>query len=622
MLTGDDLQHHYVANQIAELIGLDAIVVDVGRPINARQRLQQLSKRYNVRQLVSRTLLRVVAGAARDGKRRRREILNVLGPSAERFSDPTLVHHVHGLNTPEAHRLISSFSPDILVIFGTGIVGDTTLASARQLALNLHTGISPHYRGSDCVFWSIHNKDYNLVGSTVHECTADIDGGQIFARAVVDLMPDDGLFAIFAKCVEMGTDIYISVLRRATAGKLTGEAQNLTIGREYRATDKRLRHDLAVRWRFATAGVRRSITNGQGPIVHPDWDPTHTGDRNDGRDAPSVSVTIVNHSARGLLRECLGSLEKHPYTKGRMEVVVVDNASDDGSVEMLHTDFPSVVVVAESKRRGYGANQNLAVAASRGDFIFMLNPDAVVHEGTIDRLAAAMEWAPGVGAAGGPIANADGTIRQDAPHRFATPWQPLARALGLSRLGSSQLRGSVVTADGWPSGAACLVRRDVLDELGGFDESFFMYSEDADLFARMAQHRYLVSWVGDAVVSHPVPVEPALMSTRREAEKVTSELRYMRKHFGRKGATVHRLGIAVDALTHIVLLSIPGLNRVVRRHGRSPSNIRHSHVDRLRHALSGGAGRGLGELANDWNIRHHQPPLEPVEDGRSGRPPY
>jgi len=623
MLTGDDLQHHYVANRIAELIGLEAIVVEKGRPIGARQRLRQLRKRYNVSQLVSRTMLLAVAFAGRDGERRRREILGVLGPSAERFSDPKLVHHVHGLNTPEARQLIASFSPDILVIFGTGIVGDTTLAIARQLALNLHTGISPHYRGSDCVFWSIHNKDYDLVGSTIHECTAEIDGGEIFARGVADVRPDDGRFAIFARCVEVGADLYVSVLRKATAGELSGEGQDLTVGREYRVTDKRLRHELAVRWRFATAGVRRDLTGGGRPsIVYSDWNVSRAGDRNDDGDAPSVSVTIVNHSAREQLRECLGSLEQHPYTKGRMEVVVLDNASDDGSVEMLHTDFPSVLVIAADKRRGYGANQNLAVAASHGDLIFMLNPDAIVHERTIDRLAVAMEWAPGVGAAGGPIANADGTIRQQGPHRFHTPWAPLARALGLSRLGLSPRTGSALTAAGWPSGAACLVRRDVLDELGGFDESFFMYSEDADLFARMVERGYLVAWVADAVVSHPFPIESVPISTRREAEKVKSELRYIRKHFGRRGAAVYRLGIAAEALAHVVFLSMPWVNRVVQRHGRSVLNIRHSHADRFRHALSGAGAPGLAELASDWNQRHHQAPPDQVESGRLGRPPY
>ena len=92
--------------------------------------------------------------------------------------------------------------------------------------------------------------------------------------------------------------------------------------------------------------------------------------------APSVSVTIVNHRSRELLRACLVSLRAFPYTLGPMEIVVLDNASDDGSVEMLRDEYPEVVVLGEEIRRGYAANQNLAVASSGGDVVFILNLDA------------------------------------------------------------------------------------------------------------------------------------------------------------------------------------------------------------------------------------------------------
>jgi hypothetical protein len=145
-----------------------------------------------------------------------------------------------------------------------------------------------------------------------------------------------------------------------------------------------------------------------------------------------------------------------------------------------------------------------------------------------------------------------------------------------------------------------------------------MYSEDADLFARMVRHGYLVAWVADAIVSHPFPIESATISTRREAEKVTSELRYMGKHFGRSGAALYRFGIAVDALARIALLSTPGLNRVVQRHGKSLSDLRRSHLDRFRHARSGGGAPGLAAMAADWNERHRPVPPATADDPRPG----
>ena len=200
---------------------------------------------------------------------------------------------------------------------------------------------------------------------------------------------------------------------------------------------------------------------------------------------PSVSVTVVNHSAREDLRRCLESLRRHPYTLGEMEVVVVDNASEDGSVDMLLAEYPEVVVLAERTRRGFGANQNLAVAAAGGDAVFLLNPDATVHEATIDRLASGLVTSRSLGSAGGPVVNADGSPRQGRPNRFPTPWGIYAKASGLRRLrGPRRRRGN--PAGTWASGGACLVDRAAFDAVGDFDEGLFMYSEDTDLFARMA----------------------------------------------------------------------------------------------------------------------------------------
>ena len=315
----------------------------------------------------------------------------------------------------------------------------------------------------------------------------------------------------------------------------------------------------------------------------------------------------MNHRARDLLRECLLSLRRHPYNGGPMEVVVLDNASGDGSLDMLSADFPEVAVLAESQRRGFGANQNRAIAASHGDLVFILNPDSVVHEGTIDRLVASLDWDPRIAAAGGPTINADGSFRQNRLHDFHTPFSPYAKAMGLSRIRSSRPMERGATADGWPSGGACLVRRDVFDELGGFDERYFMYAEDADLAASLVRRHYLVAWVDDAVVTHPFPTESATASARREAEKVRSELRYIRKHYGQLGEQLYRAGMVVDAASRVALLSIPGLTRLVRRHGKSTGEARRRHQARLENALSPYKNPGLAELAVGWN-RQHPPP--------------
>ncbi len=315
--------------------------------------------------------------------------------------------------------------------------------------------------------------------------------------------------------------------------------------------------------------------------------------------APMVSVTIVNHRSRDLLRACLISLRRFPYTLATTEIVVLDNASGDGSVEMLRNEFPEVAVLAENIRRGYGTNQNRAVAASHGEVIFMLNPDATVHEHTIDHLVEALQWRDRVAIAGGPIGNADGSLRQDRPHAFPTPRSPYERALGVQRLRSQRPMPAGVIRDGWPSGGAYLIERKSFDAVGGFDEDFFMYSEDADLFLRLRAQGNLVAWVPNAIVTHPFRDESAAMSSRRETEIVTAELQYMRKHFG--GTLVYRTGVVMDSGIRLAALSIPGISRFVKQHGKTPAYNRRVQRARFLAAIGGSRRPRLGDLARDWN---------------------
>jgi N-acetylglucosaminyl-diphospho-decaprenol L-rhamnosyltransferase len=324
--------------------------------------------------------------------------------------------------------------------------------------------------------------------------------------------------------------------------------------------------------------------------------------------APSMSVTIVNHSSRVLLRSCLNSLVGCPYTLGEMQIVVIDNASQDGSVEMLSEEFPSVVVIAADQRRGFGENQNKAIAASTGAAIFLLNPDATVHAGTLDRLVTATFSDSRIAAAGGSVLNGDGSVRQDALHRFEAPLTPFGSAIGLDRLRPRHTLRGTITGSGWPSGGACLVRRDVFDALGGFDESFFMYSEDTDLFARIVESGHKIAWVADATVTHPFPDESTTASSRREVEKIRSSTRYMRKHYGYAGAVIHRIAIATDAASRIMLLSMPGLSGVLKTHGRTSASLRRRYGSRLRYIVWPVGGQGLAESAAAWNAAHRPAP--------------
>ncbi len=130
-----------------------------------------------------------------------------------------------------------------------------------------------------------------------------------------------------------------------------------------------------------------------------------------------------------------------------------------------------------------------------------------------------------------------------------------------------------------------------------------MYSEDVDLFARIGAAGYPGIWVSDAPVTHPYPADPDDFSRRRQTEVVHSELRYMRKHFGRTGAAVYRLGVALDAGSRMLVFSVPLLARSARQQGMGRTYNLRAQSARLAAAISSGTRPGLAELADEWNRR-------------------
>jgi methionyl-tRNA formyltransferase len=250
MITGGDLEHRYVANRILEEFDIVAIIVDSGRRQSRTERIRYLTRKYKARQMFSRLMLRLTSVALRDRAHRREQLTAVLGNSSHEFIRSDLVSEVAGINTDAGRAVVRETSPDLLLIYGTGIVGDRVLGMARIGALNLHTGMSPEYRGVDCVFWPVYNNDVDLVGATIHQCTSAVDGGEIYERSAAQIESDDGQFAVFGRCVEKGAELYVDAIRRALTNSLVGYQQDPAVGREYQATDMRLRYDLYVRWLF------------------------------------------------------------------------------------------------------------------------------------------------------------------------------------------------------------------------------------------------------------------------------------------------------------------------------------------------------------------------------------
>ena len=257
LLTGDGPEHRYVANRLEREVGLAAIIVDEGKPLTAQQRRAQLRRRYSWPQLTARGARRFALGVLGDDAQRRRQLDHVLGSDSRDWASRRPARRVQGINTESARALIEAAEPDRLLVYGTGIVGPRVLGLGSLPPLNMHTGWSPTYRGSSCAFWPIFDRRLDLLGATVHEVTADVDGGRIYGRKRAELEPDDLLHAVFARCVRAGTEVYVDVLSRLGEGEeIEPLVQDLTQGTEYRAVDLTLRADLRVRWALRRGLVR------------------------------------------------------------------------------------------------------------------------------------------------------------------------------------------------------------------------------------------------------------------------------------------------------------------------------------------------------------------------------
>jgi GT2 family glycosyltransferase len=226
----------------------------------------------------------------------------------------------------------------------------------------------------------------------------------------------------------------------------------------------------------------------------------------------SIAVVIVNYNTRELLRACLASVR----AEEPVEVVVVDNASADGTVEMVAVEYPEVKLYSNKVNSGYGAAANQAIAACAGKYILLLNADTLLKPGTLSVLSAYLDDHPRAAVVGPRLVDSAG-ILQASSYPFPTPLHTFLEnsiiAVFLGRwirrsvpaLGNIYLR-TWMHADSrivpWLKGAALAIRREAFEAVGGFDESFFMYFEDADLCRRLGVSGWESHFTAAATVVH------------------------------------------------------------------------------------------------------------------------
>jgi GT2 family glycosyltransferase len=226
-------------------------------------------------------------------------------------------------------------------------------------------------------------------------------------------------------------------------------------------------------------------------------------------------VIVVTHESAGQIEACLASLRQHPCTRGQ-EVIVVDNASTDGTTELIAQHFPEVLVTAPRRRQGFAANCNYGARLATGRTLLFLNPDARVTPGVIDRLVELLQSDPAIAIAGPRLVYPDGSAQPSA-RRFPTPLATLVRRSPLRWVmrdsaverrhlmmdrGDDHTEGDQPSDVDWLLGAAIAVRAPVYQRLGGMDEGYRLYCEDIDLCWRAWEAGLRVVQVSSATVVH------------------------------------------------------------------------------------------------------------------------
>ncbi len=221
-----------------------------------------------------------------------------------------------------------------------------------------------------------------------------------------------------------------------------------------------------------------------------------------------LSIIILNYQTKNLVKQCLKNIVNLNLSLAH-EIIVVDNNSQDGLKEMLAENFPSIKFIQTGENRGMGAGNNAGIKVAQGQYVLILNPDVVVLPGAIENLIQFIDTREKIGCVAPQLLNPNRTF-QPSSYRFPEFFIPLFIRTGLRKFGENKVKEYFMSEASqelahqidWARGSALLLRREVFDKIGGFDERFFMYLEDVDLCRRLWQAGYEIWYLPTAKMIH------------------------------------------------------------------------------------------------------------------------
>jgi GT2 family glycosyltransferase len=282
--------------------------------------------------------------------------------------------------------------------------------------------------------------------------------------------------------------------------------------------------------------------------------------------AKAMSVIIVSWNAKDFLRGCLQSIARADPACVE-EIIVVDNASHDGSPEMVELEFPEVRLIRAGSNLGFAGGNNLAITAATGATLALVNSDVIVHPGCLETMHDYLIGNPQVGLVGPRVQGGDGKLQRNSRH-FPSLGNTLCRALAIDRLLPS--RWSFASYEVSPSqharlhdadvlsGCFWVARREAVEQVGLLDEQFFFYGEDIDWCKRFVQTGWKIVFLPQAEATHFGGGSSSSAHLRLSIEMLRATLKYWRKHHGALGAFACRLLLI---LHHGSRLAVRSLSR-------------------------------------------------------------
>ena len=316
-----------------------------------------------------------------------------------------------------------------------------------------------------------------------------------------------------------------------------------------------------------------------------------------------LSIIIISFNTRDTTLRCLRAVFAH-LDGVAAEVIVVDNASADGSADAIVNEFPQVVLIRNAENAGFGAANNVAMKQAKGDNFLLLNSDAFLTSGALPEMLKALHDKPDIGLVGPRLLNADGSLQRSC-YRFPSPLVAWLEALWISAVApATSFLGDLRRwphdtpyHPEWVIGACMMVRRSVYETVGGFDSGFFMYAEETDWQRRIRAGGWKIAFTPAARVTHLGGASGADDRPKINNYFFESGDYYYRKHHGVPGMYSARVAVMVGGLLRMPLWGIMWLVMPKRR-AKLAAKIR------LRAWLivrrGGAEHRRLGDRA--WNL--------------------